>query len=78
MMCPPYGFLGIEKVSVPPRAFDIETLLLRRELFCIVTLQTLSPLGLNEAALFNVCCKFFFLLLYCIFECLFDCEEMIL
>ncbi len=27
---------------------DIETLVLRRELFWIVTLQALSPLGLNH------------------------------
>ncbi len=47
-------FLGIEKVLVPLRGGDIETLLLRRELFWIVTLQTLSPLGLNDEALFNV------------------------
>ncbi len=42
MMCP------------PPHGADIETLLLRRELFWIVTLRTLSPLGLNDNALFNV------------------------
>jgi len=46
--------MGIEKVSVPPRGGDIDTLLLRRELFWIVTLQTLSALGLNDEALLNV------------------------
>lgn len=47
-------FCGIEKVSVPPRGGDIELLLQRRELFWIFTLQTLSPMGMNDEALFNV------------------------
>lgn len=47
-------FCGIEKVTLPPRGGDIELLLQRRELFWIYTLQTLSPKGMNDEALFNV------------------------
>lgn len=47
-------FCGIEKVTLPPRGGDIELLLQRRELFWIYTLQTLSPMGMNDEALFNV------------------------
>lgn len=47
-------FCGIEKVSMPPGGDDIELLLQRRELFWIFTLQTLSPMGMNDEALFNV------------------------
>lgn len=47
-------FCGIEKVSMPPRGGNIELLLQRRELFWIFTLQTLSPIGINDEVLFNV------------------------
>ncbi len=46
-------FCGIERVNVPPRGGDIEVLLQQRELFWIFTLQTLSPNGMNDEALFN-------------------------
>ncbi len=47
-------FCGIERVNVPPRGGDIELLLQRSELFWIFTLQTVSPMGMNDEALFNV------------------------
>jgi len=50
----PLRFCGIEEVNVPARGGDIELLLLRRELLWIFTLQTLSPMGMNDEALVNV------------------------
>ncbi len=47
-------FCGIEGVNVPPRGGDTELLLQQRELFWIFTLQTLSPNGMNDEAIFNV------------------------
>jgi len=47
-------FCGIEKVSMPLRGSNVELFLQRRDLFWIFTLQTLSPRGMNDEALFNV------------------------
>ena len=41
-------FLGIEQVKLPRRGGDLNTLLLKRELFYIFSLGTLAPKGLNE------------------------------
>lgn len=41
-------YTGIEKVNLPRRGGDIDTILLQREAFWMFTLDTLSPKGLNE------------------------------
>ena len=43
-----FHYMGIEAVKCPRRGGDIDTLLLRRELFWVYTLNTLSPNGINE------------------------------
>ncbi len=50
MMFLPYGFVVLKGLMLG----DIEVLLQQHELFWIFTLQTLSPNGMNDEALFNV------------------------
>lgn len=54
LMFPPCAFVVLKKVNVPLSVVDIEMLLQRCELFWIVILQTLTPIGMNNGALFNV------------------------
>ncbi len=49
MMFLPYGFVVLKGLMC-----HLEVLLQQRELFWIFTLQTLSPNGMNDEALFNV------------------------
>lgn len=48
------GFCGVEKISLPFRGGELDLLLGRREAYCIFTLQTLSPRGLNDDLPLNV------------------------
>ncbi len=41
-------YIGIESLKQPRRGGDLNSMLLKRELFWIFTLDTLSPRGLNE------------------------------
>ena len=42
------SYIGIERVCLPRRGGDINQLFLKRELFWIYTLDTMSPKGMNE------------------------------
>ena len=42
-------FIGLEKVTLPPRGGDMKKLLLQRESFWIFTLNSMEPNGLNES-----------------------------
>ena len=46
-------FMGIEKVTLPPRGGDMKKLLLQREAFWIFTLNSVEPHGLNESLELN-------------------------
>lgn len=41
-------FVGIERVSLPPRGGDIKKLLLQRESYWIFSLNSMEPHGLND------------------------------
>ena len=46
-------FMGIEKVTMPPRGGDMKKLLLQREAYWIFTLNSVEPHGLNESLELN-------------------------